>query len=183
MKKAILIAMTLIAALAAPLAQAEEPSYTLLITGGPEQNALDVKLSLDGRDYIIDSLGPLEVGGVVCAHPEGVENRLLCAATAIAGFEVNTGGGNDSAIISPKIEAPVTLRGGPGDDRLYGGAGSDKIVGGPGEDTLIARGGNDSLYGGPGDDHLYGGSGDDLLRGGPGEDEILGGSGRNTIVQ
>jgi Ca2+-binding RTX toxin-like protein len=183
MKKAFLIALTVFAALAAPLAHAEDPSVTMLITGGPEQNVLSVKLSLDGREYVIDSLAPLEVGGAVCTHPEGVENRLLCSATAIAGFEINAGGGNDSAIISPKIQIPVTLRGGPGDDRLYGGAGPDKLVGGAGDDALIGRAGNDGLYGGSGRDQLYGGSGDDLLNGGPGEDEIIGGPGDNLIVQ
>jgi hypothetical protein len=183
MKKAILIAITLVAALAAPLAHAEGPSLNLLITGGPEQNVLDVKLTPDGREYVIDSSSPLEVGGAVCSHPEGVENRLLCAATAIAGFEVNAGGGNDSVIISPKIQIPVTLRGGSGDDRLYGGAANDKLVGGSGEDTLIGRGGNDGLYGGLGSDRLYGGSGDDILNGGPGEDELVGGPGRNQISQ
>ena len=183
MKKAILIALTLVVALAAPLAHAEEPSVNLLITGGAEQNVLDIKLSPDGREYVIDSMAPLEVGGAICTHPEAVENRLLCPATMIAGFEVNAGGGNDSATISPKILVPVTLRGGPGDDRLYGGGAYDKLVGGPGDDILVGRAGNDALYGGPGNDRLYGGSGDDLLRGGPGEDEIVGGSGDNTIVQ
>ena len=183
MKKAILIALTLIAALAAPLAHAEEPSVNLLIAGGAEQNVLDVKLSPDGREYIIDSMDPLEVGGAICTHPEAVENRLLCPATMIAGFEINAGGGDDSAIVSPKILVPVTLRGGPGDDRLYGGGAADKLVGGPGEDTLIGRAGNDAIYGGPGNDRLSGGSGDDLLHGGSGEDEIVGGSGSNAIVQ
>jgi Ca2+-binding RTX toxin-like protein len=183
MKRAILIAMTSIAALAAPPAHAEEQTYTLLITGGSEQNVLDIKLSLDGRDYIVDSLSPLEVGGAICFHPEGFENRLLCEATAIAGIEVNAGAGSDSAIISPKIHVPVTLRGGPGEDRLYGGAAADKLVAGPGEDTLIGRAGNDWLYGGPGDDRLYGGSGDDLLDGGPGEDEARGGSGHNRLIR
>jgi hypothetical protein len=183
MKKAILIALTLVVALAAPLAHAEEPSVNLLITGGPEQNVLDVKLSPDGREYVIDSTAPLEVGGAVCTHPEAAENRLLCPATMIAGFEVNAGGGDDSAIVSPKILVPVTLRGGPDDDRLYGGGASDKLVGGPGDDALIGRGGNDALYGGSGNDRLYGGSGDDVLHGGPGEDEVVGGSGNNAIVQ
>src|SRR4051794_28737596 len=149
MKKAILIALTVLVALAAPVAHAEEPSFNVLITGGAEQNMLSVKLSQDGREYVIDSTAPLEIGGAVCAHPEAVENRLLCEATAIAGFEVNAGGGNDSAIVSPKVQVPVTLRGGPGDDRLYGGGGADKLVGGPGNDTLVGRGGNDALYGGP----------------------------------
>jgi Ca2+-binding RTX toxin-like protein len=183
MKKAILIATVLIAALAAPSAHAEDSKVNLLITGGAEQNMLDVKLSLDGREYIIDSMAPLEVGGAVCTHPEGVENRLLCSATMIAGFEVNAGGGDDSVIIAPKIQVPVTLRAGPGNDRLYGGAGLDKLVGGSGDDTLIGRSGNDSLYGGSGNDRLYGGSGDDVLHGGSGEDEIVGGSGRNQISQ
>ncbi len=183
MKKAILIAMTLVAALAAPPAQAEAPSFTLLITGGSEENALDVKLSPDGREYIIDSMSPLEVGGVVCTHPEAAENRLVCEATAIAGFEVNAGGGNDSVIISPKIQIPVTLRGGPGEDRLCGGAADDKLVGGSGEDTLIGRAGNDALYGGSGNDRLYAGSGDDIVNGGRGEDEIVGGPGHNLITQ
>jgi Ca2+-binding RTX toxin-like protein len=182
-KRAILIAMALLVAFAAPVARAEAPSLTLLISGGTEQNVLEVKLSLDGREYIIDSMSPLEVGGAVCIHPEGVENRLACAATAIAGFEVNAGGGNDSAIIAPKIQIPVTLRGGPGDDRLCGGGANDKLVGGPGRDTLIGRAGNDALYGGPGDDSLYAGSGDDIVSGGPGEDEIAGGTGHNLLTR
>lgn len=182
MKKVILIALTLLVALATPVAHAEEPSFTVLITGGTEENVLSVKLSQDGREYVIDSTAPLEIGGAVCTHPEAVENRLLCQATAIAGFEVNAGGGNDSAIISPKIQVPVTLRGGPGDDRLYGGGGADKLVGGSGNDTLIGRGGNDALYGGSGDDQLYAGSGDDVLHGGPGEDEMVGGPGDNVLV-
>jgi Ca2+-binding RTX toxin-like protein len=182
MKRAILIATMLVAALAVTPAHAEERSFTLLITGGEERNILSVKLSEDGRDYVIDSTSPLEVGGAICTHPEAVENRLLCQATVIAGFEVNAGGGNDSAIISPKIQVPVTLRGGPGDDRLYGGAGADKLIGGEGEDTLVGRAGNDSLFGGSGNDRLYAGPGDDLLRGGSGENENVGGSGHDSIL-
>jgi len=177
-----LIAMTLLAALCASPAHAEERALTMLITGGTEENVLSVKLSLDGRSYVIDSMGPLEVGGALCTHPEAVENRLLCEATAIAGFEVNAGGGNDSVTISPKIQIPATLRGGPGDDRLYGGSASDKLVGGPGEDTLIGRAGDDALYGGPDNDRLYAGPGNDVLRGGPGENENVGGPGRNSIL-
>src|SRR4051794_31924850 len=111
MKRAIVTVLTLLAALAAPAAHAEE-EVNLLITGGAERTVLDVKLSLDGRQYIVDSLAPLEVGGGLCTHAEGFENRLSCDAAAIAGFEVNTGEGNDSVIISPKIQVPVTLRGG-----------------------------------------------------------------------
>lgn len=182
MKKAILIALTLLVALAAPVAHAAEPSFNVLITGGAEQNVLDIKLSQDGREYVIDSMAPLEIGGAVCTHPEAAENRLLCEAAAISGFEVNAGGGNDSATISPKIQVPVTLRGGPGNDRLYGGGGADKLVGGAGDDALYGRVGDDALYGGPGNDQLFAGSGNDVLHGGSGEDEMVGGPGENVLV-
>lgn len=184
MKKAILIAMTLVVALATPLARAEGPTtFTLLITGGAEQNVLDVTLSPDGRYYLIDSISPLEVGGAVCTHPENVESQLSCEAASIHGFEVNAGAGDDSVMVSPKVPVPVTLRGGPGDDRLCGGANSDKLVGGAGNDTLMGRALHDALFGGPGDDRLFGGSGSDVLNGGPGEDELVGGSGNNVLIQ
>jgi hypothetical protein len=182
MKKAILIAIAATAALAAQPAAATE-QLTLLISGGSEQNVLDVKLSPDGRYYLIDSMSPLEVGATVCTHPEGIESRLSCEAMAIYGFEVNAGGGDDSVIISSKVPAAVTLRGGPGDDHLYGGASSDRLVGGKGDDTLIGRALHDALFGGPGKDELVGGPGSDVLNGGPGEDELLGGSGQNQIIQ
>jgi hypothetical protein len=184
MKRAILTATTVLVAWAAATAPAAEPSLTLLLAGGPEANVISIKLSLDGRTYVIDTLGqPLEVGGSVCTHPQGNESELLCEAASIAGFEVGAGGGNDSINVAAVVPIAVTLRGGPGDDRLMGGAGADKLVGGSGNDDLDGRGGNDSLFGGPGDDRLGGGWGDDLLRGGSGEDALIGGAGRNELFQ
>lgn len=180
MKRTILIAMTVLAACTASVAHAAEPTLNVLLTGGPEDNVLDVKLSRDGRSYLIDSLGPLEAGGGICIHPEGNVHELVCEAAAIAGFEVNAGAGDDSAIISPKITVPTTLRGGPGNDRLRGGAGADKLVGGTGDDNLLGSGGDDWLFGGPGEDWLYGGAGADRLVGGPGADFFRGGSGEDS---
>lgn len=182
MKRSILIAIALLAACAAPAAHAETTSVTLLIAGSPEDNALDVKMSLDGRSYIVDSMSPLEVGGAICIHVEGRENSLSCEAAAIAGFEVNTGPGNDSVIISPKIAVPATLRGGPGDDRLRGGAGTDKLIGGAGDDALLGGGADDVLFGGSGNDWLWGQTGNDRLVGDSGDDLLLGGPGKNTIL-
>jgi Ca2+-binding RTX toxin-like protein len=182
MKRLILIAMALVAALAAPAARAEEP-LNLLLTGGNEDNWIRIGLSPDGRDYEIASIVPLEIGSDVCEHPEGNPNKLLCEATAIASFEVNAGGGNDAVILFPTIPVPATLRGGPGEDRLFGAAEGDKLLGGSGNDELIGRGGNDWIYGGSGDDKLIGGSGDDHLSGGPGMDLLVGQSGHNTLRQ
>jgi len=171
-------------ALAAPAGAADERrALNILFTGGPEDNAIKVALSDDGRSYVVDSIAVLEVGGEICVHPEDDQYRLVCRAPAIAGFEVNAGGGDDLVVMAKSVPVPVTLRGGPGDDRLVGGWDDDKIVGGAGNDVLVGRGGDDRLYGGPGRDKLLGTSGDDLLRGGPGRDKEIGGAGKDRIVK
>lgn len=182
MKRAILTATAVLAAWAAMTADAAEQPLTVLLAGGAEANTIAIALSPDGRSYVIDSVVPLEVGGSVCWHPPEQLNELVCEAASIGGFEVNAGGGDDSVTVMREVPIPVTLRGGPGLDRLIGGSGGDKLIGGVGDDTLVGRAGADSLFGGPGDDRLIGGSGNDLLNGDGGEDVLLGGSGRNELV-
>jgi Ca2+-binding RTX toxin-like protein len=183
MKKAILIALTVLAALPAPSAHAEIGPVTLLLAGGAEENVIKIGLSPDGRDYLIRSIDPLEAGGGLCEHPEERPNELACEAPSIAGFEVNVGGGADTIVLATDIPIPATLRGGPGNDRLVGGGIADKLVGGPGDDALSGRRGDDWILGGPGRDRLVGGPGDDQLRGGPEKDALIGGSGENILVQ
>jgi Ca2+-binding RTX toxin-like protein len=181
MKKAILITLTLLAALPALPAHAGEP-VNLLISGGKENNGFHIALSADGRDYVILSTVPLEVGGNLCEHPEETPTELICTAPDIAGFEVNSGGGSDSVFFTSDIPVPVTVRGGGGNDRLYGGGAADKIVGGPGDDLLVGRRGDDWILGGPGHDRLSGGQGNDQLQGGPGKDKLVGGPGQNGLI-
>jgi Ca2+-binding RTX toxin-like protein len=173
-------ALVLVAALAGA-AQARERALTLVLAGGAGPDAITIELSADGATDEILSAAPLEVGGSVCTHPGGNLDALTCEASAIGGFEVNGGPGDDSIIIGSTVEVPATLRGGEGDDHLVGGAGNDKLVGGPGNDTLSGRGGDDALYGGSGNDTLYGGLGNDKLVGGSGENVPVGGPGRNEI--
>lgn len=182
MKKPILIALTLLAVASVPPAHAEGGPVNLLITGGKENNSIHVSLSPDGRDYVIFSTEPLEAGGSLCTHPEERPTELLCTAPAIAGFEVNVGGGADSVTFTSDIPIPVTIRGGPGRDRLTGGSASDKIVGGSDNDVLTGRRGDDWMFGGPGADGLFGGPGNDQLRGGPEKDTLVGGPGQDTVV-
>jgi Ca2+-binding RTX toxin-like protein len=181
MKRLALIATLVLAACGAPAAHAADGPVTILLAGGPGEDVLDVKLSQDGRSYLIDSLNPLEASGGICAREEGSVHALVCEATAVAGFEAIVGGGNDSVIISPKILVPSTLRGGPGNDRLRGGGGADKVLGGSGNDSLLGHGGNDWLIGEAGADWLFGGAGEDRLTGGPGEDYLNGGPGEDTV--
>jgi Ca2+-binding RTX toxin-like protein len=182
MKKTILIAVALLlATLPAAFARADG-AVTLLISGGPEDSSLNISLSPDGREYVILSTDPLEVGGNLCTHPEEVPNELFCKATAIASFEVNAGGGSDFITFTSDIPVSVTIRGGPGDDRLSGGVAADKLVGGPDHDMLVGRRGDDWMFGGPGVDYLSGGPGRDQLRGGPDKDQLNGGPGKNQII-
>jgi Ca2+-binding RTX toxin-like protein len=177
MKKFLLISFALLALLAPAAAHAEEKTYTVLLAGGVENSRIRIWLSPDGRDYVIDSVAELEVGGTVCTHPEGMPNELVCEAPAIAGFEVNAGGGDDRVTVARQVTVPVTMRGGGGDDLLAGGSGTDKLIGGDGDDQLRGGPGNDMLIGGDGDDVLIGGPGRDVLRGGGGEDKLIDGAG------
>jgi RTX calcium-binding nonapeptide repeat (4 copies) len=183
MKRIMLISFAMAALLAPGLAHAGTKTYTLLLAGGEEANMIRIWLSPDGREYVIDSVVQLEVGGSVCRHPEDNEYELVCDAPAIAGFEVNAGGGDDRVGVAKDVTVPVTMRGGAGNDFLLGGAAADKLIGGNGNDRLVGWRGADLLYGGPGDDTLLGGPGDDLLSGGPGIDRLGGGPGRDELRQ
>jgi hypothetical protein len=182
MKKAILIFVVALAILPAAYSRAEIGPVTLLISGDRHESTITIALSPDGREYVIFSSKPLEVGGNICTHPTEVPNELLCKATAIAGFEVNAGGGVDNIGFTSDIPVPVTIRGGPGIDQLTGGGASDKIIGGPDIDYLSGRRGDDWILGGGGADRLIGGPGNDQLRGGPDKDKINGGPGKNEII-
>jgi Ca2+-binding RTX toxin-like protein len=158
-----------------------EKSINLVLAGSPGDDRITIELSADGRSYEIDSVTPLEVASPVCSHPEKVQEELVCEAAPIAGFEVNTGVGNDSVVIGRLVPVPATIRGGEGDDILVGGAAADKLIGGPGDDELNGRGGNDVLIGGSGDDTLIGGPGNDILQGGTGHNTLVGGPGKNIL--
>ena len=182
MMKMTLIAMAAFATLLPAFARAGSAPVDVLLAGGPEANVISIKLSPDGREYVIDSNDPLEVGAV-CANPVGNPDELTCPAPEVSGFEVNAGEGNDTVTVAREVPVGVTLRGGPGNDRLVGGSGNDKLIGGPGNDRLIGGPGNDTLIGGPGNDTLIGGPGNDILRGGPGRDSLIGGPGENELQQ
>lgn len=183
MKKLLLISFALLALLAPVVAHAAPKTYTVLLAGGEAANTIRIWLSPDGREYVIDSLVQLEIGGDVCAHPEGKPNELVCAAPSIASFEVNAGGGEDRVSVAQEVSIPVTMRGGAGDDFLLGGGGPDKLIGGEGSDRLVGGGGDDRLFGGDGKDTLIGGPGDDVLRGGYGEDTLASGRGNDSVHQ
>jgi hypothetical protein len=183
MRKAILILLVVLAAMLPGAAHAGGASVSVVLAGGPEANMINIWLTSDGRSYVIDSVVPLEVGGSVCTHPPDNQNELICQASQIGGFTINSDGGDDQVRVAREITIPVTLRGGAGDDLLIGGGGNDLLIGGGGNDRLIGGAGDDVISGNLGDDMLRGGVGDDVLRGGPGNDVLKGGSGINQLSE
>ena len=183
MKRILLISFSLLALLVPAGAHAAPQTYTVLLAGGAEESNIRIWLTADGRQYVIDSVAQLEVGGTVCWHPAEMPNELVCDAPSIAGFEVNAGADDDRVTVARKVEVPVTLRGGSGDDVLSGGAGDDKLIGGYGSDKLDGGRGNDVLIGGEGNDRLLSGPGDDTLRGGYGKDVLVEGRGKDDVHQ
>jgi Ca2+-binding RTX toxin-like protein len=181
MKWAIVISFAIAAAFAPSASADGSASFTVLLAGGASSNTIQIWLTPDGRDYVIDSIVPLEVGGEVCTNPAGNPNELVCSAPPIAGFEVNADGGDDKITVARGVSIPVTVRGGTGRDTVIGGSGDDKLIGGPGADRLIGGPGDDVLIGGPGSDVLIGGPGNDSLLSGPGFDFTRGGSGKNVV--
>jgi hypothetical protein len=180
MKKGLLITLALLAAQVPSLAPAQ-PSYNVLLAGGAASNMIHIWLTPDGRNYVIDSIVPLEVGGGLCTNPQDNPNELVCPAAPIAGFEVNADGGDDKVSVGKDVAIPVTLRGGSGDDVLIGGRGADKLIGSAGHDRLVGWWGADLLAGGTGDDFLVAGPGDDVVLSGGGDDVVRAGSGDNRV--
>lgn len=186
MKKLLLISFALLAllALAVPAAvNAEKKPITLVLAGGDEANRIHIWLSADGREYIIDSIGPLGVGESPCSNPTGNPNELVCDAPRIGGFWINASEEDDVVSVSKNISIPVTLNGGGGNDLLTSGSGNDLLHGEEGDDRLVGGKGDDVLFGGAGKDVLIGGPGNDVLRGGYGKDTLTAGSGNDSVRQ
>jgi len=209
MKTTIAILAVLFAAVATTAQAAPAPGVNLKIAGGEEDDVFQVGVSGDGRTYKIESNVRLEADSSICWPSEAPPAFVLhCKATAIAGFEISGGGGNDM-IELVRVPVPATISGATGADLLIGGAAADKILGGPekdfiegrsgddvlageegadrmtgglGRDRLEGGGGNDSEYGSAGSDTLLGGVGSDLLSGGPGGDVLVGGPGLDALL-
>jgi hypothetical protein len=99
--------------------------------------------------------------------------------TGIEEVVVNAGGGDDTIRLD-KLDIPVAVDAGAGNDRVWGGNGDDVIAGGDGNDRIFGRNGDDALDGGNGDDFLSGDVGDDDMVGGPGRDKLVGGIGNDS---
>jgi Ca2+-binding RTX toxin-like protein len=72
----------------------------------------------------------------------------------IVRIEIHAGAGDDLVRVGERVELPVRINGGPGDDRLHGGSGHDLVFGEDGDDVLFASRGRDAFDGGAGSNQL-----------------------------
>jgi Ca2+-binding RTX toxin-like protein len=121
-------------------------SYTTL--GTSVANALTI--SLAGGTYTIDDPADPAITlsgnalGRGCAPLDS--NTVTCPAAAITSFNIATGFGIDTIVLTGAAH-PAVVSGGDGNDTFIGGAAGDTFVWNPGDD-------DDVVDGGPGDDTL-----------------------------
>ena len=154
-----------------------------VLNGGQGSDTLDGGPGTDTADY------STATGPVVTSFEQPENNDIEVDIDILKNIEIIIGSDHDDYLHGPDIRPisltshgyspykeseDITIKGGPGDDRIVSNTGNDNLYGGPGNDRISTKGGNNKLYGGPGDDTLYGGPGDDIIIIGPGDgDDII----------
>jgi hypothetical protein len=176
---------TLVLSAAAALPPASAPAATvsrdgsgvLVYTASPgERNDLSVQTAYDEVSTVLyDSNGYITAAPPDCVLDDmfGESNKVTCAVAPPA-VRLDLGDGDEWATVSSSVKMPVTMLGGPGNDRLELSASGGTLDGGPDDDILNGYPGNDTLLGGDGQDTLEGGAGSDHVDGGPGDDLVSG---------
>jgi Ca2+-binding RTX toxin-like protein len=119
-----------------------------VIGGAQRDNAI---LTLEGTRLIVDA----KYGQTV--------SRMSFARADVKRIVAELGSGNDALKVDSRLQMPLVVDAGPGDDRISVGRGSSLVVGGDGNDLLYGGSGRDVLIGGAGRDQLFGYGGSDLL--------------------
>ena len=166
----------------------------LIVTGTRRADHIDVSPNAD----IAPGDTTVVVNGRLLREDQGIPSGVI----------IDGGGGNDELSIGQSMGffiAPVTIRGGDGDDVIHEGSyASSRLViyGGRGDDKITINdlyGGPLLVHGGAGDDviervsqrapdatpvsaHLYGDAGHDRISAGDGNDHLFGGSGNDTLL-
>ncbi|MGP3949959.1 calcium-binding protein [Streptomyces sp. 7N604] len=174
----------------------EKTGNVLVVTAG-QGVANDITIRRQGNVIVVTDAGDTVTAVAPCQlrSEDTVECPMPVDAVAVTGNDAD-----DAITVSPNVDAPATVYGGAGEDRLEGGPradrligddpatarrpqatpGNDTIIGGPGNDTISGLGGNDTITGNAGNDTLNGNEGNDSLNGSQGNDTLNGGSGNDT---
>ena len=160
-----------------------------ILQGGPGADILDGGPGNDTADYST-ATGPI----IFSIEKPAFEDERMTGDT-LKNIEIIIGSNHDDTLYGPDIEPflnsyefspykeseDITIKGGPGNDRIISNTGNDNLYGGTGNDTLRGGAGNDTLHGGTGNDNLFGNQGNDDLYGGPGNDWLNGDHDRHTL--
>ncbi len=142
------------------------------LVGGPGDDTL---AGGSGDDNISAGSGNNQV-------TDGAGNDFVDLRSNAIGFELTTGGGNDTVYGSAFADTITALAGSTGNHRFEGNAGHDILTGASGNDQLLGGDGDDQIYGNLGNDTLAGGFGNDLLDAGVGNDSLDGDQGNDTLI-
>jgi Ca2+-binding RTX toxin-like protein len=202
----LLVAATVLAGLASPVAQAgtaRVEGNRLVYSAPPAQvNGLSVMCDPANcrfSDTTAEGSQQAEAGPG-CAVGS-IHGEIDCPRQEAATMFIDLGDANDTLVGVDFFEnfrlvetnIPVTALGGPGNDQLDGRQSSNvRLEGGDGDDRLDASGRDVALIGGPGADFVQaegttnpvidGGGGNDKLRAGFGRGRVDGGSGNDVGV-
>jgi len=150
-----------------------ELPFELILDAGSGSNSVSSNLPIINGVIVGtengDSIHLDEISGVVMASVNGV----ISTFSGLTHLGVLALGGDDSITLED-VTIPVAVEGGEGADQVDATrtVAPVSLRGGPG---------NDDLRGGPSDDSIEGGSDDDVMRGGGGDDLIDGGEGSDRL--
>jgi hemolysin type calcium-binding protein len=134
-------------------------------------NNVSVSFHGPGRGYTFSDPGvPMTVDPA--SGCTATSAGITCPDAGVTAVSIQLGDGND--IGGARLDIPISISGGDGDDQLKGGAAADTLDGGNGNDTLFGFEGSDVYIGGPGDDTIdaIGGGADTLDCAGGGVDKV-----------
>src|SRR5262249_26283275 len=86
---------------------------------------------------------------------DGTTEIARVASASVTSIAIDTGDGDDTAVVDPDVTQPATLSGGDGRTKLAAGGGSASLSGGAGDDSLFGGAGPNSFDGGAGADQLF----------------------------
>jgi hypothetical protein len=165
----------------AAAAQLELRGNQLVYTAGPgEVNDASLQhhtpwwIVQDVEGPSIDAVPPCEL-----PPPMGLGTLAQCPDpdSNVTSAVVDLGDRNDTGSLDENtlLFVPVTVVGGPGNDRLaMHSPGPNTLDGGPGHDVLVSEGGRDTLIGADGDDQFATADATrDVVECGPGFDEVV----------
>jgi len=131
---------------------------TLVITGLDQSDRIDLRLSDDQSQLIVQDAGT-EIDSF--------------NVSSISLIQVNTLAGNDRIRIDDDVLIPIEVDAGDDNNLVIAGGGPTTIIGGANRDKLIARLGPAVMLGNAGNDLLKSGASPNLLDGGLGRDALL----------